>query len=329
MMRRCLVTGGSGFVGANVARRLLCDGHQVHLIVRPTARLWRIEDILEDTHLHKAHLEDGECIRRVCKEIRPDWIFHLATYGAYSYQNDLHAIVHTNVMGTINLVEACIGCGFEAFVNTGSSSEYGFKSSAPAENTWLEPNSYYAVTKASATLFCRYTAQKHGLHIPTLRLYSIYGPFEEPTRLIPTLVRAGLNDRSLPPLANPATARDYVYVDDAVQAYMLAAGTHGQDLGVIYNIGSGIQTRLCEVVDIVRQVLGILAEPAWNSMESRHWDTNVWVANPGLVHERLGWKTKYDFERGFRATVEWLRENTGVANVYGLKFLSNWPGDSA
>src|SRR6185436_2537188 len=115
-------------------------------------------------------------------------------------------------------VQAGLRVGFEAFVNAGSSSEYGFKDHAPAETEWLEPNSDYAVTKAAATLYCRQVAVSGRLPLCTLRLYSIYGPYEEPTRLIPTLILHG-TEGALPALAAPDTARDYVHVDDASEAY--------------------------------------------------------------------------------------------------------------
>jgi nucleoside-diphosphate-sugar epimerase len=130
--------------------------------------------------MHTGDFADAEGLMRLVGTIRPEWIFHLAAHGAYATQTNLSQMVQTNIVGTINLVEACLRSGFEAFVNTGSSSEYGFKDDAPTETTWLEPNSHYAVTKAAATLFCRYTAQSHDVHLPTLRLYSVYGPYEEP-----------------------------------------------------------------------------------------------------------------------------------------------------
>ncbi len=159
MSKRVILTGGTGFVGANLCRRLLREGHEVHLLVRPGYRPWRIEAVRSDLRLHKIHLSDKETLTREVVEIRPDWIFHLAAYGAYSSQTDLQRMVETNVTGTMNLVEACLATGFEGFVHTGSSSEYGFKNHAPSETELPEPNSHYAVTKASATLFCRTTAQ--------------------------------------------------------------------------------------------------------------------------------------------------------------------------
>lgn len=307
-MKRVLITGASGFVGANLARTLLKSGHEVHLLLREHHLDWRLQDIREHVSVTGADLRDADSIFRAVKQIRPEWVFHLAAYGAYSFQTNVQDTLETNVQGTANLVQACLETGFEVFVNTGSSSEYGFKDHAPSEDELPEPNSYYAVSKVSATMFCRYTAESKKVRIPTLRLYSVYGPYEEPKRLMPTLIRCGL-DKKFPPLVNPETARDYVYTDDVVRAYILAAQTSGIEVGAIYNVGTGRETKLREVVEIARKVLDIPGEPQWGSMESRIWDTGTWVADNRKIRDELGWCPEYSFEQGFRSTVRWFEEN--------------------
>ena len=251
--KRVIITGATGFVGANLARRLLRDGHELHLLVRRNYTTWRIETIRFDVQIHEIDLNDSDKLTNLVIQIHPDRIFHLAAYGAYSSQNDYRKMIQTNFMETANLVEACLKTDFEAFINTGSSSEYGFKDHAPDETEWLEPNSYYAVTKASASLFCRYVAQSQGLNIITLRLYSVYGPREEPTRLIPTLVMRGLQGK-LPPLVSPDVCRDFVYVDDVCRAYLMAAASDKAERGAIYNVGTGVLTSMKEVVEAAKSL---------------------------------------------------------------------------
>jgi nucleoside-diphosphate-sugar epimerase len=302
-MKRIILTGATGFVGANLARKLLKEDHEVHILVRPGYFPWRIQTIRDNLYIHEVEFLDKPKLEAVVNKIRPDWVFHLAAYGTYSWQTDLTQMIQTNILGTINLVEACLQTGFDTFINTGSSSEYGFKAGAPTEAEWLEPNSHYAVTKASATLFCRYTAQSRSVRLFTLRLYSAFGPYEDPKHLMPTLIRYGLMGK-LPPLVNPDTARDYVYIDDVIAAYMLAAAKPKQESGVVYNIGSGIQTSLREVVQVARQVFGITLEPEWGTMPQRLWDTNSWVANSQKAQNELGWSPRFTFEQGFRKMVE-------------------------
>jgi UDP-glucose 4-epimerase len=313
--KRVIVTGATGFVGANLARRLLADGYEVHLLVRPQYRPWRIESIRSHVHLHEVSLSDEPGLTALSRDIRPEWVFHLAVHGAYPWQSDRWQMAQTNIIGTMNLVQAAMQAGCEAIVNTGSSSEYGFKDHPAAETEWLDPNSNYAVTKAAATLICRYTARAQGVRIPTLRLYSVYGPYEEPTRLLPTLIVRGLQGE-WPPLVDPEVARDYVYVDDVIDAYLLAATCPDQDPGAVYNVGTGVQTSLREVVGVARQVLGIEAEPVWGSMPNRQWDTSTWVADSRSIQERLGWRVHYEFGAGFRRMVDWFWENPALASYY-------------
>lgn len=314
-MKRVLITGATGFVGANLTRRLLGDGHDIHLLLRPGYQPWRIQEICADVKIYEVNLDDRDTVTSCVAKIRPEWVFHLAVNGAYPAQNDLRKMILINIIGTVNLVEASLKAGFEAFVNTGSSSEYGFKDKAPSEKEWLEPNSYYAFTKASATLFCRYTAQSRKLHIPTLRLYSVYGPYEEPSRLMPTLIIRGLEGK-LPLLVSPDTARDYVYVDDVAQAYILAAQRPQQEPGAIYNVGSGIQTSLLQVVQVARKTLEITAEPQWGSMPGRLWDTNVWVADNTKIRDRLGWEPAHSFAQGFCKMAGWFKNKTDMLDFY-------------
>jgi nucleoside-diphosphate-sugar epimerase len=312
-MKRVLLTGGTGFVGANLARRMLCAGNEVHLLVRNEYNPWRIRGISGDIQIHALDFQNSESVNSIVAKIKPDWIFHLATYGAYSSQQDVDTIYKTNLFGTINLVNACCKTGFESFVNTGSSSEYGLKSNAPAEDEVLEPNSNYAIAKAAATHFCQYTANKHQLNIPTIRLYSVYGPYEESSRLIPSLVRYGFMG-NLPPLVDPKISRDFVYIDDVCDAFILAAKMTSKSYGVIFNVGTGIQTTLEDLVALTRRLLNIGKIPDWGSMPNRMWDTKNWQANIKNIQSQLGWSPRYDLESGLTETIKWYRDNPDALN---------------
>ncbi|MCX7046828.1 MAG: NAD-dependent epimerase/dehydratase family protein [Candidatus Sumerlaeota bacterium] len=314
-MKRVLITGATGFIGANLVRRLLKEGHALHLLVRPGYQSWRIAELLDDARLYEADLQDEDRIGAVLGGVRPEWIFHLAAYGGYSWQTETRQIYQTIFLGTVHLLEACLKTGFEAFINAGSSSEYGLKDHAPAENEWLEPNSHYAVAKASATLYCLHEAQARNANIQTLRLYSAYGPFEAPGRLMPTLIVRGLKS-ALPPLVNPATARDFIYVEDVVEAFLMAASQPPREPGAVYNVGSGVQTTLREVVELARRMLRISAEPQWGTMKDRTWDTNVWIADIRRILSELGWRPRFDLQSGFKAMLRWLQENPQYHGKY-------------
>jgi dolichol-phosphate mannosyltransferase len=315
-MKRVILTGGSGFVGANLARRLIRDGHELHLLLRPGHAPWRVQDLKGHARTHEVNLRDEERLKAVVNAVRPEWVFHLAVYGAYPAQTDLGDMIETNIVGTMNLVDACLDTGFEALVNTGSSSEYGLKDHAPSEGERLEPNSHYAASKVTTTIHCGRAARRHKVHIPTLRLYSVYGPYEEPSRLLPTIITRGLRGE-LPPLVNPETARDFVYVDDVVEAYLLAAtARREEEPGAIYNVGTGVQTSIRQVVEIARRTFGIKAEPQWGTMPARQWDTSTWVSDSRKTRRELGWQPRFTFEQGFRAMAEWLKGDLELQDFY-------------
>jgi len=311
--KRVLVTGASGFVGANLARRLVAEGHDVHLVLRPSRESWRLAGVQASVHL--ADLGDADSVRAAVRTVRPEWVFHLAAHGAYSSQTNFEQMVRTNVTGTINLVEACLDTGFESFVNTGSSSEYGFQDRAPSETDPIRPNSHYALTKAAATLYCGFAAIKHGVRIPTLRLYSVYGPWEEPSRLIPRLIVCGLRNR-LPLLVDPNVARDFVYVEDVCDAYIAVAGDTAGDPDSIFNVGTGRQVTLEEIVSMTRRLLAIDAEPHWGTMPNRTWDTTTWVADSAKLQRLLGWKPRHSIEAGMAAMIDWFRALPAVRAYY-------------
>ena len=304
-MRRVLVTGAAGFVGANLVRRLLSDGHEVHALVPGGARAWRLAPIIDELVLHDVDLLDSAGVAAALASARADGIFHLAAHGAYSWQTDTQAIFATNTLATARLLDQACAAGVEAVVLAGSSSEYGLKDHAPDESEALEPNSTYAVSKAAATHYAQLLGRTRETHIVTLRLYSAFGPWEEPNRLMPTLAVHGLQGR-LPPLVAPQTARDFVYVDDVCDAFVAAASKTGLEPGTVLNVGTGTQTTLRDVVELVRGQLGVEVEPQWGTMAARAWDTSIWSADPTRIRSLLGWEPRHGLADGFKALVEWL-----------------------
>jgi len=315
--RRALVTGANGFVGANLTRRLLRDGHEVAVLVRPGSSGWRLEDVKGDIVIHEVDIRDRRAVARAVRAAKAEWVFHLAARGGYSWQTEMRDVVETSVLGAMNLLEAFRSDAFDACVVAGSSSEYGFKEQPHAEADLLEPNSFYAVAKASAGMLWRYVGRSTGRPIRILRLYSVFGPWEDPRRLLPTLIVRGLDGR-LPPLVEPETARDYVYVDDAVDAFMAAAASSTIEPGAVFNVGSGVQTTLKDVVALTIRVLDIKVEPQWSTMPSRPWDTSSWTADIRAVRDALGWRPGRTFEESFRCFVDWFVRHPEQLRAYEI-----------
>jgi nucleoside-diphosphate-sugar epimerase len=307
-----LVTGGSGFVGACAVHELVRRGHRVHVLLRDPARAWRLLPVWQRLHVHRADLVDPEATRAVLQVVRPRVVLHLAAYGAYERQADARTILRTNVLGTYNLLESAAESGALLFVNTGSSSEYGFKTEPMRETDRLEPNSFYAVAKASQTHLCSLFARRRALATVVFRLFSVYGPWEEPSRLMPTLIRRARADLPLQ-MVGPEVARDFVYVEDVLEA-LLAFPALADVSGEVINLGSGRQTTLAEVVATVVELTGSRSAVLWGAMERRQWDTDRWSADAGKASRLLGWTARHSLRQGLQRLAEWM---TLVGNDYG------------
>jgi polyisoprenyl-phosphate glycosyltransferase len=304
-----VVLGAGGFVGANLLRRLLRYREDVFGVVRslPT---WRLDGI-DRRHILEADLIDLAAARNLVTNVRPRTIFNCVAYGAYSFETDFDLIYRTNFSALVQLVELLAETDFTAFIHAGSSSEYGTKSAGPLEEESLQPNSHYSVSKAAASNYIAYAGKIRRLPIVNLRLYSVYGPLEDTSRLIPNLVAKGLNG-SFPPLVDPNTSRDFIYIDDVCDAFVEAAARLTPDVyGEALNIGTGRGTTIRQLAKVAADVFAIGEEPIFGSMAGRSWDLPDWYAAPGKAERLLNWTAKTDLATGLKLTSEWVRSLEG------------------
>ena len=312
-----LVTGATGFIGSQIVRRLIANGEEVHIIIRKAARLWRIEGMLDRVTCHLSDLSDLDELTKLVAEVKPRIIYHLATYGAYSYQNEPDKMIHTNILGTWNLLKASAHIDYELFVNTGTSSEYGFKELPMKETDLLQPASHYAVTKSSQTLLCLHVAREGKRPIVTLRPFSVYGPYEEPTRFVPTLMKALLLKEKLN-LVSPTISHDHIYVEDVVDIYLMVDRLT-QFAGDIFNVGTGIQSSIKDVAEVAARVTGETADFKWGEMKPRMWDTDNWVADISKARQSLNWSPKVSLEKGLSLMWEWFKSNHSLYDRAGRR----------
>lgn len=306
--KKILIVGGAGFIGANLARRLADDKNfEVHVFLLKRTDLWRIKDIMPKLKIHLGDLLNFNELRRAMRRIRPHYIFHLALYGGYPSQADVKKTFSVNVDGTVNLLRAAEEVGFERFVSAGSSSEYGKKKKAMKEGDILEPNSVYGVSKAASTLYCQHRGRDANLPITILRFFSVYGPWEEPGRLIPTIVLRFLHKEPLE-FVSRRVARDFTHVDDVVDA-CLAVLKVKNIYGQIFNICTGKQKTLADVARVARKNSYYPLKVNWGSYKGRTYDMDIWVGNVKKAEKLLGWKAKINFEQGFKRTLEWFKKN--------------------
>jgi len=318
--KKVLITGAAGFIGANLVRKFIQLNAGVHILVRSSSDKWRIEDILKDVKGHCVDLMDYEALEKAVSGIKPDIIIHTAVYGGYIFQKDINKIMQANIIGTVNLLNACSKRGFELFINTGTSSEYGRKNSPIKEDDALEATGSYGISKAAASLYCQTVARSKGRPIITLRLFSPYGYYEESARLIPSVIISCLRDEN-PRVSSPEPVRDFVFIEDVADAYVRAIGAAEKAAGEIFNIGYGRQYSVGEVVAKIIKVMGNDVKPEWGSVQKRADEPGIWQADVSKAKNILGWEPGHSLDEGLAKSIAWFRENMRLYDRQGKEAM--------
>jgi dolichol-phosphate mannosyltransferase len=300
-----LILGASGFIGAVLLRTLLKYRDDVYGTVFHTPA-WRLDDLPSKNILQADLLVDAN-LDYLIGQTDPKTVFNCVAYGAYSFETQSDLIYQTNFNLTAKILDRLSKKGIAAYVHAGSSSEYGDKASGPSETLLPEPNSDYAVSKVASANSIHYFGKKKQLPCANLRIYSVYGPFEDSSRLIPTVVKAGLEGK-YPDFVHPDVSRDFVYIDDVCEAFLdTALNLRPAQYGDSFNIGSGVKTTIADVAKVSGGLFQIKDKPAFQSMENRTWDVKEWFADTKKTRELLGWEAKTSFSLGLQETAEWYR----------------------
>ena len=299
-----IVLGAGGFVGANLFRRILASRSDVFGVVRKLP-LWRLDGVDESRLLEVEMTNSGE-IRTLVDYVQPATVFNCISYGAYPFETESNQIYETNFLALVRLIKSLQHRQLAALIHAGSSSEYGLNCVGPAESSVLIPNSNYAVSKAAANDYISYAGKSLRVPIANLRLYSVFGPYEDTSRLIPNVVRCGLN-KEYPPLVGADISRDFVYVDDVCEAFLMAATRLTPELyGEAFNIGTGKRTTIREVAEAAQRTFGIKTAPTFGDMPNRAWDLGDWYSDPSKAKALLSWSAKTQFAEGLRLTADWF-----------------------
>ncbi|MBC7381646.1 MAG: NAD-dependent epimerase/dehydratase family protein [Bacteroidia bacterium] len=300
-----VVFGAGGFIGANLVRTILTYRNDIYAVTSKPFIPWRLDDI-SPKHILHGNINKKDQVNKLFENNRFRTIFDLVAYGAYSKQDNIDLTYETNILGFLNILETASKFSINAYVHAGSSSEYGLNASAPKEDDPFMPNSHYAVTKVSAAHMIKFYGIIKEMPVTNLRYYSIYGPYEEPDRLIPKLIDAGM-EGNFPPLVQPDISRDFVYIDDAVLATLLAATNINKIKGKSLNIASNKKTTIREIASLVKELFNINELPHWGDMPNRKWDLKEWYGNASLAKELLGWHSETNLKEGLIQTYEWQR----------------------
>lgn len=298
-MVNAVVTGAAGFVGAALVRGLASEGWHVRAVVHPRSDPWRLVDLRANVVIEWADVNDVDLMAKAVAAGDGPVVFHAAAGGGHPTDRSTRASGwRDTVLATEALWDALAVAGASKVVHIGSSLEYQPSDRPLREDGPIWPATMRGVLKAAAALIAMQRSGETGIPMVGLRLFSIYGPREQHHRVVPTLVEALRTARPFRVVASPSR-RDFVYIDDAVAACLLAARYDGD--AVMFNVGSGIETSIEELCDIAEVVVGRSLtrdrEPHEGGVTVPHSS-----ADPTLARTVLGWSATTALADGISRT---------------------------
>lgn len=313
-MANYLVTGGAGFIGSNIAHQLVGRGESVRILDNfVTGREENIAALVEQkkVELIRASTTDAEAVARAVKGV--DYVLHQAAIPSVprSIEDPIGGDL-TNVHGTVTLLDAARRAGVKRVVFAASSSAYGEKAPGePKVETMLPaPLSPYAAAKLAGEYYMQAFYHSYGLETVSLRYFNIFGPRQDPksqyAAVIPNFVTAALHERPATIYGDGHTSRDFCYVDNAVEANLLACTAPGA-AGEVFNIACGQSTSLLEVIDIIARIVGKKIPPVHEP--PRPGDIRYSLADIGKAQRILGYTGRVKFAEGLERTIAWYRQS--------------------
>lgn len=299
-------------VGANLTPRLIDEGFQVSCLSRSPGIGPRLAALASRVTFITADVTDGAVVRSVFDELRPDVVFHLASTPLNGPVLTASQHLDVNVLGTLHVLEALRHRPETRLVFSGSVAEYGGGSQL-REDARLAPATLLGATKAAASVLVETFARLYGIHSVELRLFMVYGPWEHPRRLVPHTILSALEGRDVE-ISKGTQERDFVYIDDLVDALMIAA-TRPVAPGSIFNIASGVGTRVC---DVARRLLELMGDPVRllvGAVPTRPDEITEMSADTSLAKSVLGWSPCVSLDEGLRRSVAWFSEHAELART--------------
>ena len=310
-MKNFLVTGGAGFIGSNICRKLISQGCFVRVIDNLlTGKKSNLSDIINEIEFIEADMGDENIARTAMKDI--DVVLHQGALPSVPKSIDNPAATHKHcVDATFTLLLAARDAGIKRFVYAASSSAYGDTPTLPKIETMLTtPLSPYAAAKLAGEYYCSVFYRSFGLETVSLRYFNVFGPYQDPTSqyaaAIPAFVTSILKDEPPTIYGDGEQSRDFTYIDNVVEANLLAARTE-QTAGEVINIACGQRVTVNEIIDMINDLVGKNVKPKY--VDSRPGDVKHSLADITLAAKLIGFKPKVSFREGLRLAIDWYREN--------------------
>jgi nucleoside-diphosphate-sugar epimerase len=304
-----LVTGGAGFIGSHIAERLVEQGAEVCILDNfSTGKRENLENLQGHAVILEGDLRDSVLVRQAVEGV--DVIFHEAAFVSVPQSMEQpQDCLDVNVTGTAQLFEAARRAGVRRVVFATSAAVYGDSTDMPLkEETTLRPLSPYAASKRVDEIYGQLYTTSFGLEVAALRYFNVYGPRQRPDSMyaaaVPILVRRLLDEKPITIFGDGEQTRDLINVRDVVQANLTAAG-HPAAPGEIFNICTGVETRILDLVEILQDLFPAAAQPVF--AEARAGDIYRSIGSPQKAADLLGFRAQVTLEEGLKEAVEWMR----------------------
>ena len=313
--KKIIITGANGFIGSNLTRLLLKNEYNVHIIVRRSSDLWRIEDIMSDVNAFYIVKSSKEEFLDIFRSVKPDFLIN--AIGAVQKKNirDENSTWLGNFHSVINITEALKNLPNTFLIQLGSSFEYGrstLKNNPLNEDSVCEPVSEYGITKLLATEYLRYLGVNGILRSVCVRIFNVYGQYDNLERLIPDIVFNILN-RSKVVLKNPKVSRDFIHITDVVEVVKLIMAREdyiNDNKFEILNVGTGKGHTVEEVANYIGEITGSILPIEVNQSDIRPENSFPGlIAGIGKAKSKLGWEPRLTLEEGLKITVNWFRQH--------------------
>ncbi len=318
--KNVLITGGLGFIGSNLAEKLVKLGANVFILdanlPRYGANTFNIESIKDKIILDYGDIRDPVVVKR--NVAGKDIIFNLAGQVDHNYSmEDPHLDIDINCKGHVNILEECRKNNPKCrIIFPGSRFQYGkiADHDLPVnENHQLRPLSIYAVNKTAGELYYKAYHDHHGLNTVVFRIGNPYGPKAQIKHsgycIVNWFIRKALQEEDITIFGEGNQLRDYIFIDDLVEAFLIA-GVHPKANGKIYNVSSGTGTQFIEMAEKIIELVGKgkVVKVPWPK-NYQNVETGNFYADISKIHYDLDWTPKIKFEEGIKKTIEFYKQN--------------------
>ncbi len=310
-MNKFLVTGGAGFIGSSICRKLVSQGCFVRVVDNLlTGKKANLAEVIDKIEFIQADMGDSEVAQSVVKDI--DVVFHQGALPSVPLSVENPAATHKHcVDATFTLLLAARDAGVKRFVYAASSSAYGDAPTSPKVETMpCDPLSPYAVGKLVGEYYCSVFSGVFGLETVALRYFNVFGPHQDPksqyAAAVPAFVTAILKDEPPTIYGDGEQSRDFTYIDNVVSANLLAARakeTHGE----VVNIACGQAVTVNEIIGMINKLLGKDVKPIY--ADARAGDVKHSLADITAAQNLIGFKPTVSFADGLELAIDWYSNN--------------------